>query len=117
MIMDSKIKSNYWEFPMINTVSRNEYISEMIIKVVGNKLEIPSAMIVGKTRKREIVEARHIAMTLIKNNTSLSLKAIGLLFGKRDHSTVINSVRKVKELIEVNDRVLVPKYNLIVNSL
>ena len=111
------MKLNYWEFPIINTTTRNEYISGQIIKIVGSKLEIPTQLLISKNRKREIVEARHIAMSLIKNNTSLPLKAIGGLFGKRDHSTVIHACKNVKDFLEMNNKDFTAKYNLIASSL
>lgn len=49
-----------------------------------------------RTRKQYIVKARMIAMFIIKEKTSLSLKGIGEIFGGRDHSTVINAIYTVK---------------------
>lgn len=51
----------------------------------------------GKWRKREWVEARHIAMYMIKKFTTLSLKKIGMYFGGRDHSTVLNAIEMVND--------------------
>jgi chromosomal replication initiator protein len=49
-----------------------------------------------KTRKQEIVEARQVAMYLVKKYTKSSLKSIGLQFGGRDHSTVIHALSTVE---------------------
>ena len=40
---------------------------------------------------------RHVAMYLIKETLGTSLVRIGQIFGGRDHSTVIHSIRKVEE--------------------
>ncbi|MGB3619485.1 MAG: chromosomal replication initiator protein DnaA [Catalinimonas sp.] len=56
----------------------------------------------AKTRKKEIVMARQIAMYFTKEFTDYSLKSIGQYFGGRDHSTVIHAIRSVKDSIETN---------------
>jgi chromosomal replication initiator protein len=42
-------------------------------------------------------------MYLIRELLDLPLVQIGSLFGGRDHSTVIHSIRKVEEELEVDD--------------
>lgn len=56
----------------------------------------------SKTRKREIVQARQIAMFFSKKFTKSSLKLIGTHFGGRDHSTVIHSCQTVTDLKETD---------------
>ena len=51
----------------------------------------------SRSRKREIIIARHGAISLIKNNTTLTLKQIGALFGRRDHSTVLHGIDCVED--------------------
>jgi chromosomal replication initiation ATPase DnaA len=51
-----------------------------------------------KTRKREVVTARHIAMYMIDKYTDLSLANIGAFCGRRDHTTVIHGKRNVENL-------------------
>ena len=58
----------------------------------------------AKTRKREVVQTRQIAMYFCKELTQNSLKSIGLQFGGRDHSTVIHANRSVNNQIETNPR-------------
>lgn len=55
-----------------------------------------------KTRKREIVIARQTAMYFCKLYTRNSLKTIGQHFGGKDHTTVIHSIRTVKDLLETD---------------
>src|SRR5690606_4451899 len=62
-----------------------------ISKVVCTQLNIPENKIREKTRKKEIVLARQLAMYFAKELTKSSLKTIGLHFGGRDHSTVIHA--------------------------
>jgi chromosomal replication initiator protein len=71
-----------------------------ITKIVCQFFSIPENKLREKTRKKEIVFARQIAMYLSKEYTSNSLKTIGLYFGGRDHSTVIHSCSLIEKNIE-----------------
>ena len=70
---------------------------ENITSLVCESLKIDENKIRDKTRKKEIVFARQIAMFLSKDLTKSSLKTIGLHFGGRDHSTVIHACTSVEE--------------------
>jgi chromosomal replication initiator protein len=77
----------------------NNITIESITKNVCDFLGVAENKIRDKTRKKEIVLARQLAMYLSKELTKSSLKTIGLHFGGRDHSTVIhacNSIEKAK---------------------
>lgn len=69
-----------------------------ISKGVCLYLNIPENKIREKTRKKEIVLARQLAMYFAKELTKSSLKTIGLHFGGRDHSTVIHACNSIEEL-------------------
>ncbi|MFZ0453596.1 MAG: chromosomal replication initiator protein DnaA [Ignavibacteriaceae bacterium] len=71
---------------------------EIITKNVCTYLKVDENKIRDKTRKKEIVLARQIAMYLAKELTKSSLKTIGLHFGGRDHSTVIHACNSIEEL-------------------
>lgn len=73
-----------------------------ISKSVCQYLNIPENKIREKTRKKEIVLARQLAMYFSKELTKSSLKTIGLHFGGRDHSTVIHSCNTI-DLMRKND--------------
>jgi len=70
---------------------------ESITRVVCEHLGVAENKIRDKTRKKEIVLARQIAMYLAKNLTLSSLKTIGLHFGGRDHSTVIHACNSIED--------------------
>ena len=69
---------------------------EYIQKLVAEYFSIKPDIIIGNSRRKEVAIARHIAMFLCKQLTDSSLKTIGLHFGRRDHSTVIHSLRTVE---------------------
>jgi chromosomal replication initiator protein len=72
---------------------------ETITKVVCAYLNIDENKLRDKTRKKEVVLARQLAMFLSKELTKSSLKTIGLNFGGRDHSTVIHACTTIQEAI------------------
>ena len=75
---------------------------ETIISKVCEHYNIEESAIHTKTRKREIVQVRQIAMFLAKKHTDNSASKIGQLIGKRDHATVLHACKTVKDLIEVD---------------
>jgi chromosomal replication initiator protein len=77
---------------------------DYISKLVCEYFEISLDMVKSKTRKREIVQARQIAMYLIKRSGKYSLKAVGAFFGGRDHSTVIYACQTVEDLMETDKK-------------
>jgi chromosomal replication initiator protein len=53
----------------------------------------------GKSRQRELVTARQVAMYVFRELTDLSYPAIARIFGGRDHTTVIHAVEKIQRLM------------------
>ena len=70
---------------------------ENIIAEICRYFRIDETQIKGQSRSRDCLNARQIAMYLIRRMTSLSLNDTGNLFGGRDHATVINSISKVEK--------------------
>ena len=74
----------HWHLYGIDTFFDDNGFSEKL----KNKLR-------DKTRKKEIVLARQLAMYFSKELTKSSLKTIGLHFGGRDHTTVLHSCQTI----------------------
>lgn len=77
---------------------------DYIQKVVCDYFSLPLEMINSKTRKREIVQARQLAMFFSKKHTKSSLATIGLHCGNKDHATVLHACRTVNNLLETDKR-------------
>lgn len=71
-----------------------------ITAAVAEEFEVSPSQLKGKQRKYEVLIPRQVAMVLIRDLTSLSLKEIGSFFSGRDHSTVLNSIERVNTLCE-----------------
>ena len=74
-----------------------------IIKEVCRYFRLEEDQIRGPSRSRDILNARQIAMYLIRRMTSLSLDETGKLFGGRDHSTTLNGVTKVENRMKTDN--------------
>lgn len=90
------------EKPEISAEEKPEISAEEITKIVSVSLDISLSDMRSETRKRPVVEARQIAMHLIRKHTDETLVNIGKMFGNRDHSTVIYSCQTVEDLRQTN---------------
>ncbi len=77
---------------------------DFIQKVVCDYFDLPIELMKSKTRKREVVQARQIAMYFSKSMTKSSLANIGLHCGGKDHATVLHACRTVNNLMDTDKR-------------
>ncbi|MDR3118393.1 MAG: chromosomal replication initiator protein DnaA [Mediterranea sp.] len=90
---------------ILRKIVRNETKAitiDIIIETVCRHFEIDTSVIHTKSRKREVVQVRQIAMYLAKKHTDSSSSKIGQLIGSKDHATVLHACKIVKELCEVD---------------
>jgi chromosomal replication initiator protein len=69
---------------------------QVILKTVADFFNIPAADLTKRSRKKEVVKPRQIAMYLLREEIKLSFPEIGQKLGGRDHSTVIHACEKIK---------------------
>ncbi|MBV7441402.1 chromosomal replication initiator protein DnaA [Weeksellaceae bacterium TAE3-ERU29] len=81
---------------------RKEITIEYIQNIVCDYFKIPLEKLQSKSRKGDIVQARHLAMYFARKYTNASLASIGSKIGKRDHATVLHSCKTVKNLSETD---------------
>jgi chromosomal replication initiator protein len=80
----------------------HEISIDFIQKIVCDYFGLPVDQINTKTRRREIVQARQLAMYFSKKHTKSSLATIGLHCGNKDHATVLHACKTVTNLIETD---------------
>lgn len=109
LIAQSSLNNQEIDVDLAKNVIRNfvtqinkEITLDFIKTLVAEHFNVPVDKLGGKTRKRQFVIARQLSMYLAKNLTGKSLKAIGQMFGGRDHSTVIYSIKTVQDLMETD---------------
>lgn len=86
----------------IVTVSRKVNTVESIRDAVCEYFSLSVDEISTKSRKREVVQARQIAMYLSKQHTKNSLSSIGFTIGQRDHATVLHACKIVTDLMDID---------------
>lgn len=83
---------------------KNELTIDKVQQVVCEYFNITRETMLSQSRKRQIVQARQIAMFLSRNLINCSLSTIGSEIGGKDHATVLHACSTVSDLIET-DRV------------
>jgi chromosomal replication initiator protein len=68
---------------------------------VAEKYQLRWRELLGKSRLKIIVRARHLAMTLARRK-GYSLNEIGTYFGGRDHKSISHAVQSIEELIKTD---------------
>jgi chromosomal replication initiator protein len=86
---------------LVSAIKR-EITIDYIQKTVCDYYKIPIDLMQGKTRKREIVQARQVSMFFSKSLTKASLASIGSNIGGKDHATVLHACKTVNNLIDTD---------------
>jgi len=88
----------------------DKIVSEHKVEISVNRIQsavcsyfnITTDQFLSKTRKREIVQARQIAMYLSRSLTKTSLSSIGTQLGGKDHATVLHACNTVCDLMDTD---------------
>ena len=91
----------------------NEAVSEEHEAVTADKIissvctfyKLDKEKLLGKSKKKELVQPRQICAYLMCEILNIPLVSIGKAMGDRDHTTIIHSREKVTNLLKINDRV------------
>ncbi|MBI2024389.1 chromosomal replication initiator protein DnaA [Candidatus Giovannonibacteria bacterium] len=105
VVAKSKLSGKMLSIPEIkevldkNTQPKRIVTANQIIKCVADFFDVNEKILFEKTRKKEIVKPRQIAMYLLREDYNGSYPYIGQRFGGRDHTTAIHAFDKIsKEL-------------------
>ena len=85
--------------------SRTKLNEQRIISVVADYYSKTPSQLTGTSRQGDIVFARHIAMYMIRKMLDTPYTKIGMIFGGKDHSTVMNGVEKVEKELKTNPNI------------
>jgi chromosomal replication initiator protein len=85
---------------MVSSLTENR-----IINTVADYYNLTSQQLTGRIRTNQIAMARHIAMYLIRTMLDVPFLKIGAVFGGKDHSTVMNAVKKVEKSLKVDEAI------------
>ena len=90
---------------LISSDNNREVTPELILDIVAEHFNISIADLKSKKRNAEIANPRQVAMYLMRTMSTkeLSLKAIGAIFGGKDHSTIKYGIEKVESEMETDE--------------
>lgn len=84
-------------------INKKQITFEMIAETVCSHYDIDNDLLFGKSRKREISDARQVVMYLAKNMTGLSSTNIGTRLS-RTHATVLHACKTIEERLSVEKK-------------
>ena len=91
---------------LLGYVESNAAVNEKkILQKVATYFNLTTTQLTGNSHVKAITFARHISMYLMRDILDMKFKQIGLIFGGKDHSTVMSAIQKVEKLSE-NDESL-----------
>ena len=88
---------------IISSDNRREVTPELILDIVSEHFGVSISDLKGNKRNAEIVFPRQIAMYLIRNMTETSLKAVGVILGGKDHSTIKHGIEKIENELQADE--------------
>ncbi len=91
---------------IISTENKREITPDLILDIVADHFNITVADLKSNKRNAEIAIPRQIAMYLIRSMTETSLKAIGVILGGKDHSTVKYGCEKIADEIKTDEQLV-----------
>mgnify|MGYP001308754495 CR=1 FL=1 len=74
-----------------------DFSMEDVVRKVVEVTGVDENNMVGKSRKKEFVEARQTAMFLCRSLLNTSLSSVGMYFGGRDHTTVMHAIKTIEQ--------------------
>ncbi len=77
---------------------------DQVLAVVAEYYRVDVADLTGRSRSKEVVVPRQMAMYLLREETGASLPQIGELLGGRDHTTVMYAHDKIADLVETDSQ-------------
>lgn len=88
--------------PVFKKKNRGEMSATEIVSLVENYFDLKAGILASKMRIKQVSFARQVAIFLCRSILSMSLPELGRLFGGRDHSTILSSLRKIEGELKVN---------------
>lgn len=76
-----------------------------IQKLVSDHYKVRLPDLKSKTRTKPLVTARQVAMFLVKKHLDKSLVDIGRSFGGKDHTTVMNALRRIEDQLNKDSEI------------
>lgn len=112
VICQSQLKNKALSLSEVKTLIKNNIKPKKtvaikdIVRIIALEYGITEEIIYEKTRRKEIVRARQVAMYILREDFNISYPLIGQKLGGRDHTTVIHSHLKIKNDLKTDPSLL-----------
>lgn len=112
IICQSQLKNKSLSLIEVKTLIKNNIKPKKtvaikdIVHIIATHYGISEEVIYEKTRRREIVRARQVAMYILREDFNISYPLIGQKLGGRDHTTVIHSHLKIRDDLKTDPSLL-----------
>jgi len=80
----------------------NSFSAKRIIEVIADFYDLPVKDILGRSRKKDLVLARHVLIYILREKYHESYPKIGRRLDRRDHTTAIYAHKKIKNKLKSN---------------
>jgi hypothetical protein len=102
-------------------IFNTDYNQQAALELVAQCTGLKPADIIGKGRYHDHVLARQCLATVYRNHMGIPLTRIGAILGPigspRDHTTVIHSIRRFSELLDVRDEKATELWDMVISRL
>lgn len=107
ILAEMKLKRDLNDYQIKEILSKNKKYTKIltpiqIIKKVAVFYAVNERDLFEKTRKKEIVKARQVAMYILREDYNNSYPDIGRRFGGKDHTTAMHSYEKISKELKIN---------------
>ncbi len=89
----------------ISFISNSKINPKHVISICAKHFNIKTGDLCGKSRKKELVQARHITAYLLLNEANLPLEEVGRLLGGRDHTSIMHARDKIHQDFSTNPQI------------
>jgi len=83
------------------------------INMCMEELDIKAELFFSKDRKRDYIYKRYVVQYFLRNDYGITLQLIAQIFGLRDHSTIVHTLKVVDNLLYTNDELFLSYFNKI----
>jgi len=87
----SDLSSNYNNF----STSKKDLSPRHVISVCAKFFNVKTGELCGTSRKKDLVQARHLTAYLLLTEIKLPLKEVGYLLGGKDHTSIMHARDKI----------------------
>jgi chromosomal replication initiator protein len=86
----------------ISNLTSSKINPRHLISICAKHFDVKTGDLVGKSRKKELVNARHITAYLLLTQAQLPLEEVGRLLGGRDHTSIMHARDKIHTDLSTN---------------